>query len=205
MKGRPAPQGVNETIARLLAEGVVQEQICLQLGVGGKRIRAVMAGNMSYGGARPTWRLYRHCYECGVDKGAACRDDMDRISDVLCATRRLRTEPPEAIVDEPPAHPRKPGAVGRAEVRAPDPVVIGGRVIAFDDVDVKPTAPVHCYDDELFPFKSIAKPVQKKHCAFCRVSIVDAYGHMRTCVKTRCTRLRNAEREREAARRGVSA
>ena len=65
---------------------------------------------------RPRWKLYRHCYDCGVDKAVACRDDMDRISDVVCAGRRLMSEPPEVIVDDVvPAAPVKVRKLARAE------------------------------------------------------------------------------------------
>jgi hypothetical protein len=148
---------------------------------------------------RPNWRRYRHCYECGVDKAVACRDDMDRIADVPCQGRRLRAEAAEFIPDDVvPAAPVKASKPTLRTTR-PEPVVIGGHVVAFDDVALKPSAPVRCYDDELFPFKPIAKPIAKKCCAYCRANIIDDNGHMRTCRKVECTR------RREAARREVAA
>lgn len=159
---------------------------------------------------RPGWRHYRHCYECGAATSKACRDMTDCTTTEPCEGRRLRRERPEHIPDDVVAAPaavkvRKPPTVVRVEVAAPAPVVIGHRVMAFDDVVAKPTAPVRCYDDELFPFTPIAKKVPKKCCSHCGASIVDSFGHVRSCVKVSCTRKRAVEREREAARREVAA
>jgi hypothetical protein len=143
---------------------------------------------------RPRWKLYRHCYDCGVDKAVACRDDMDRISDVVCAGRRLMSEPPEVIVDDVmPAAPVKVRKLARAEVTSPVPVVIGGRVMAFDDVDVRPLMAVRCLEEELLPkIDNLALKPARAHpvvpCRYCGLDTMRVeYGDCRRpgCVSTR--------------------
>lgn len=53
MRGRRPPPGINEEIARMLAEGASQASICRTLHVGLKRIRAIKAGDMSFGEDAP--------------------------------------------------------------------------------------------------------------------------------------------------------
>ena len=146
---------------------------------------------------RPGWRHYRHCYACGVAPTKPCRDMDDRIVADPCEGRRLRKEPAEVIADDvvpaAPVKPRKQPTVVRVEVPAPAPVVIAGRVMVFDDVVAKPTAPVRCYDDELFPFTPIAKKVPKRPCAHCGVTLhVDGAGIPKACRRPACLRVRKA-------------
>lgn len=49
MRGRRPPPGINEEVARMLEEGASQASICRTLKVGLKRVRAIKAGDMSFG------------------------------------------------------------------------------------------------------------------------------------------------------------
>jgi len=191
--------GVNEAIKRMLDDGATQKEICDELCVGTERVRAVKAGVMLYGVVRSQWKSYRHCYECGVDKGAACRNDMDLIADEACAGRRLLSEPAERIVEPAPAVVAAPAAPRT-------------RRVWLEDLPRGPQLPVRCLDDDLYPWTPIKKAPREMCCGHCRTPFKYVDGRQVICTDPTCAKARKQRRRRllaERARRseglGVSA
>ena len=145
------------------------------------------------------WYKYRHCYECGVGEMLACRDENDCTTAEPCRGRRLRSEPPERIVE--------PAPVVAAASPAPTK-----RLVWLEDLPRGPQLPVRCLDDELYPWTPIKKVPREMCCGHCRTPFRYVDGRQVICTDPSCAKARKQRRRRllaERARRseglGVSA